>query len=216
MSTRSSTAKMKTTFQTVDLTIPGSHMTFQTMAEYPLPPPEIAEHLRISRMPRGLKMPDAYFYWFPDGKAEVHRSNGNTEVYWPVPTIQEAIHYGRPNCDCCPKKTGYFFQYHKDGSVTCDGFGAKYYWSAPFEGEPIGVSDHSNLLVPYLGENGWYFHYNDRDLIEQKWNYDDDDYDDGYSSDDSYMTYDSEYCQYRRLSHRERTRRLNWRQTNTH
>ena len=188
---------METVRQTVDVQMPGSAMTFQTIEECPYPPQEIIDRLRYQ--PRGIKTADAYYYFYPDGKIEVKAKDGSLKTFWPKPTLRAALEYGKPDgCACCHEKKPGFFQFHADGSVTCNAYGGRYYWSAPFKTQPIGVMESGNRLYPYgdgICGSGWAFHYDDRDIIvdEDCPCCDDDDY---WSDSDSYNTYDSDGVPY--------------------
>ena len=163
---------VKTRLQTVEITFKDSPLKFLSIEQYP----PINEDLRdqMVRWDQPVRIiddeGDAYTWW-PDGRCVVDMTVGTKKVFWPLPTLKEAVNYGNGR----ENEIGGFFQFHRDGSVTCAAWGANYYWSWPRWADEI--------------EGEW---------LEAEWDTETNDWvfnayriDDGYESADSYMTYDS-------------------------
>jgi hypothetical protein len=151
---------MNSYLQTVDMTIPSSELSFQTLEYSPVPPLDLWREIQSYKKPLGLKTETAYIYWFPDGRTEVRSMDGTFKVFYPPVTLKDALQY---------RDSG-FFQFHKDNTVTCRSFGHTYYWSAPIQMPPITEMTDENRLYPKHQRVGplvyeWEFDYDDRDLV---------------------------------------------------
>jgi hypothetical protein len=89
-----------------------------------------------------LQTKDALIVWFPEGQCEVHMPNGTRKVFWPKPTVADAI-VNPPLGEC--------FRFHADGAVeqtykAGNPYSASrnFYWSADVEAEPV----QGEILMP--------------------------------------------------------------------
>jgi hypothetical protein len=86
------------------------------------------------------------YMWFPNGNIRRIRPNGESTMWYPKPTISDAINFKKeyPN-----EKS--FFEFFKDGSVFVKYFNQNYYFSGPEIGETIewAFSVHRFVNVNY-------------------------------------------------------------------
>jgi hypothetical protein len=117
---------MKTSLQTVDVTVPDTTLEYKGLEFVPVLPSsytldnEDSIHIK--------KVDGSYVSWFSDGSV-THESGQITRLWQPRPTLADAISY--------KNNDGGVFIFKKD-TVECRWGGVNYYWSSDiYESEPV-------------------------------------------------------------------------------
>lgn len=149
---------MRTSLQTAHVRFSNSSLVFNTLELVPVKPENVfneKDSVYIS------KDDGTVVGWHVDGSVTQEESDGKYTVWYPPPTLNDAIEY--------PTNAG-FFKFNKDGSVEAHWYESNYYWSAPtYEVEPVkgtqilrcvscGV-DNSDGLCDSCGCGGYYYRY---------------------------------------------------------
>lgn len=82
-----------------------------------------------------VKTEDSLIVWRPEGNCEVYMADGRRKVFWPKPTLADAVG---------DLPLGRYYRFHADGAVEevykdCNPYadGTNFYWSADVEAEPV-------------------------------------------------------------------------------
>ena len=114
---------MSSSFQTVEVHLPFSPLTFHSMDVRPILPDsmlKVAANYAVRNEKEGITT-----IWYPNTQVIQHYPDNTVKVWYGKPTIGNALNM--------PGHSSHFIQFHKDGAVTTvltEG-GSPFYWSAP-------------------------------------------------------------------------------------
>jgi len=133
-----------TTFQTVDVKIPGTSRLFQAMMPRPVAPRNIPQEIDDYR----VVTPEGHTTWWKNGTVERELPDGTHYIWNPPPTFAEAVRH-------VPESRA-FFRFHPNGAIEATMYGSSYYYSPPYEAEQPIINLVELQVLDDHGEWMWY------------------------------------------------------------
>lgn len=138
---------MKTTFQTVDVKIPGTSRLFQALMPRPVAPRNIPQEIVESDY-RVVTLRNTTTWWKNGTVEREDHEDGNHYTWNPSPTLSEAIRH--------PPDAAASFRFHASGAIEATMYGGSYYYSPPFDAEQPVIDIAGLQILDGAGEWMWY------------------------------------------------------------